>query len=79
MVADDTARDERIATDLIRADRSNLPVNLIYPPNYPAEPAVMLPEIHGPKEALIALDRMEEILQYIGDTRDTQPSPVPRP
>ena len=61
VVVDDTLREERIATDLSRADRSIIPVNLIYPPNYPQEPAILLEGFIGPSDALKVLARMEEI------------------
>jgi len=61
VVVDDTLREERIATDLSRADRSIIPVNLIYPPNYPQEPAILLEGFVGPANALKVLARMEEI------------------
>jgi thiol:disulfide interchange protein len=61
VVVDDTLREERIARDLKRADRSILPVNLIYPPNYPEEPAILLEELISPDDALKVLARMEEI------------------
>jgi thiol:disulfide interchange protein len=68
VVVDDTLREERIAKDLLRAGRSNIPVNLIYPPNYPDEPAVILEENFGPAKALKALERMEEVLNLLGDS-----------
>ena len=61
VVVDDTLREERIARDLARADRKLIPVNLIYPPNYPEEPAILLEELFGPNEALKVLERMEKI------------------
>ena len=61
VVVDDTLREERIATDLLRADRSIIPVNLIYPPNYPEEPAILLEGLIGPTDALEVLARMEQI------------------
>ena len=61
IVVDDTLREERIARDLIRADRSLIPVNLIYPPNYPEEPAILLEALISPADALKVLARMEEI------------------
>ena len=61
VVVDDTLREERIARDLKRADRRILPVNLIYPPNYPEEPAILLEELISPGDALKALARMEKI------------------
>ena len=61
VVVDDTLREERIATDLLRVDRSIIPVNLIYPPNYPEEPAILLEGLIGPDDALKVLARMERI------------------
>jgi hypothetical protein len=61
VVVDDTLREERIATDLLRVDRSIIPVNLIYPPNYPQEPAILLEGFIGPNDALEVLARMELI------------------
>ncbi len=58
---DDTLREPRIATDLKRVDRSIIPVNLVYPPNYPEEPAILLEELISPSDALDVLARMEEI------------------
>ena len=61
VVVDDTLREQRIATDLLRADRSIIPVNLIYPPNYPEEPCILLEGLIGPADALEVLARMEQI------------------
>ena len=61
VVVDDTLKEERISKDLERADQKLIPVNLIYPPNYPAEPAVLLNELISPADALKVLARMEEI------------------
>lgn len=61
VVVDDTLREERIARDLSRADRNNIPVNIIYPPSYPSEPAILLDGLIGPTQALQVLERMEEI------------------
>ena len=58
VVADLTSNDELIARDLGRADRSQIPVNLIYPPNYPEQPAILLEELITPDDALHALERM---------------------
>ena len=66
VVVDDTLREERIATDLKRANRSILPVNLIYPPNYPEEPAILIDALFGPNEALKILARMEEVVNSMG-------------
>ena len=61
VVVDDTLKEERISKDLERADQKLIPVNIIYPPNYPAEPAVLLNELISPADALKVLARMEEI------------------
>ena len=61
VVIDDTLREERIARDLSRADRNIIPVNLVYPPNYPEEPCILLEGLIGPSDALKVLARMEEI------------------
>jgi hypothetical protein len=61
VVVDDTLREERIATDLLRVDRSIIPVNLIFPPNYPEEPAILLEGLISPANALEVLARMELI------------------
>ena len=61
IVVDDTLREQRIARDLLRVDRSIIPVNLIYPPNYPEEPAILLEELISPGDALKVLARMEKI------------------
>jgi hypothetical protein len=61
IVVDDTLREQRIARDLLRVDRSIIPVNLIYPPNYPEEPCILLEGLFGPAEALEVLARMELI------------------
>ena len=62
VVVDNTFNEERIARDLDRAGRNVIPVNLIYPPNYPEEPAVLLDELISPDDALKALARMEQII-----------------
>ena len=77
VVVDNTDFEERIAKDLSRVDRVQIPVNLIYPPNYPEEPAVLLEELISPDDALKALARMEEILgiQTGDDARMAKKSP----
>ncbi|QDT11208.1 hypothetical protein [Planctomycetes bacterium K23_9] len=69
IVVDDTLREERISRDLARADRQILPVNLIYPPNYPEEPAILLDEFIGPADALKVLERMEKIQNNLASSR----------
>lgn len=70
---DDTLREERIAADLKRVDRTIIPVNLIYPPNYPQEPAILLESLFGPSDALKVLARMEQIQNGVIGT--TVPAP----
>ncbi len=59
-----TARGKATGDDLARADRSTIPVNLIYPPNYSAEkggiPAILLEETISPQDALDTLDIIEQ-------------------
>lgn len=51
---------EMIKQDLSRADgRVSIPVNLIYPADYPNSPAILLEELISPSDALSALERME--------------------
>ena len=50
---------DAIKKDLARAEgRVTIPVNMIYPPNYPAEPAILLEELISPADALEALSRV---------------------
>lgn len=54
-MTDDTLdRTQEIKRDLARADRSVIPVNLIYPAD-PSKPAIMLEGPVSPKEALEAI------------------------
>lgn len=55
IAADLSKNDEQIAKDLGRTDRTQIPVNLIYPAD-PKEPAILLEEIISPADALKALD-----------------------
>lgn len=55
---DMTQHEQVLAKDLARAERKNIPVNLVYPADYPARPAILLEEIFGPTQALQALDRI---------------------
>ena len=58
IIMDMTDYDEVMTVDLARADRSNIPVNLIYPVDYPARPAILLEELITPGKALKALDKV---------------------
>lgn len=55
---DMTGNEEIYTADLARADRRNIPVNLLYPADYPARPAIMLEELISPNQALEALERI---------------------
>lgn len=59
---DFTNKEDLKWSELERTESDNLPTNLIYPPNYPAEPAIKLDPLFGPKEISKVLDRMEEIM-----------------
>ena len=68
---DFTARDKITAREVERTERDNLPVNLIYPPNYPEEPAIMLDELVAPADVQRVLDRMQKIQEMM--PAETQP------
>ena len=59
---DFTANRERERAELKRTGSDALPVNLVYPPNYPAEPAIKLSANVLPGELNRVLDRMEKII-----------------
>lgn len=59
VLVDMTARNQTEIDDLARADRSIIPVNLIYPADYPKRPAILLEELISPQNALDALDRVK--------------------
>lgn len=67
---DMTINEQILTKDLARAERKNIPVNLIYPADYPARPAILLEELFGPAQALKALDRIapEPETQSTGNT-----------
>lgn len=56
---DMTGNEEIYTDDLARADRINIPVNLVYPADYPARPAILLEEFISPGNALDALERIK--------------------
>lgn len=58
--------DRVITNEIARTERKNLPINLIYPPNYPEEPAILLNELVTPADVMLVLDRMEEIQNSMG-------------
>ena len=59
---DFTANRDRERAELKRTASDALPVNLVYPPNYPAEPAIKLSANILPGEFNRVLDRMEKII-----------------
>jgi len=65
VVADMTERDQSISKDLKRADRAQIPVNLVYPSTYPNEPAILLEGLFSPGDALKALARAEKMSERI--------------
>lgn len=51
--------DEQVyKTELARAERHNIPVNLVYPADYPNRPAILLEEWISPADALEALNKI---------------------
>jgi len=58
VIVDMTKNDEVLTKDLARADRSVIPVNLVYPADYPNRPAILLEELISPADALDALARV---------------------
>jgi hypothetical protein len=77
VVVDDTLREQRIARDLLRVDRSIIPVNLIYPPNYPEEPCILLEGLISPSDALKVLARMEQIQNGSSSSSSLPALPTP--
>ena len=55
---DMTGNEQVLVKDLARAERKNIPVNLVYPADYPRRPAILLEELISPADALQALDRI---------------------
>ena len=60
---DYTANKDRERLELERTGAAALPVNLVYPPNYPTEPAIKLSPLYSPAELNRVLDRMEQIVK----------------
>lgn len=53
-----TGNEQVYKRELARADRTAIPVNLVYPADYPARPAILLEELISPAQALQALERI---------------------
>jgi len=56
-----TSNEQIYKTELARAERSNIPVNLVYPADYPNRPAILLEELISPAQALEALDKIAPV------------------
>lgn len=52
-----TSNNVEMQTDLARTGRQSIPVNVIYPADYPASPAILLEELITAEEALETLDK----------------------
>lgn len=52
-----TKENQVYLAELNRTDSKNIPVNLIYPADYPNSPAIMLPEVLSPTLVLKVLER----------------------
>jgi len=65
VAVDFTSKEDYLWQELKRTDDKLLPVNLIYPPNYPEEPAIKLEAIVSPADVHLVLDRMEEIVSKL--------------
>jgi thiol:disulfide interchange protein DsbD len=68
---DKTSNPPEIAIDMARSGQVAIPVNIIYPPNYPEEPAVLLNGIVTPGMALKIFDRMEAIQNRLDNSSQT--------
>lgn len=55
---DMTSNDPKFKAELNRCGMKNLPVNLLYPADYPKSPAIMMPEFLSPGIALESLERV---------------------
>ena len=53
-----TEESEAVKADLARADRFTISTYLLYPANYPEEPAILLEEVISPDDVLTALKRI---------------------
>ena len=56
--------------ELKRTDEKLLPVNLIYPPNYPEEPAIKMESLYSPADLNLVLDRIEKIVGSLEDSSE---------
>ena len=62
VAVDFSLKEEYKWKELKRTESKLLPVNLIYPPNYPEEPAIKMEALVSPADVNKVLDRMEEIV-----------------
>ncbi len=76
---DYTNKDKDIAIDLKRSDQVVIPINIIYPPNYPEEPAILFDGLVSPSDALKVIERMEKIqVQMAAQQKSEQTSVAAR-
>ena len=61
VAVDFTAKSDEATNELFRAGGHSIPVNFIYPPNYPEQPAIKLDALTIPTDVHKVLDRMEAI------------------
>lgn len=55
---DMTKDNELYKSDLIRSNRQSIPVNIIYPADYPKSKAILLEELITPDDAIEALEKI---------------------
>lgn len=55
---DMTNNEEVFQSDLIRSKRQSIPVNIIYPADYPKSKAILLEEFISPQDAIDALEKV---------------------
>ena len=65
IAVDFTLKDDSKWKELARTDSPCTPVNFIYPPNYPEEPAIKLETFFVPTDVHLVLDRMEAITSQL--------------
>ena len=74
---DMTGKEAVYNTDLARADRKSIPVNLVYPADYPKRPAILLEEIISPGQALEALEKIASpVEENVADRKSSSDTKV---
>ncbi len=69
VAVDFTNRDPVVNKELVRTGRKLIPVNLIYPPEYPVKPAIMLNELVTPDDVLFVLNYLSEQSKEFQDSK----------